>query len=157
MEHIREFNKGAYDHTDHPCKVAAVNLMTAQGYVLKGDVDDENYKKWDLKFFHPKNKREIIIENEMRENFHLLKTKFSTIHVPARKKSTPADYYIVWNQDLNEMALIENKFLSSSPIIEINCKARGNVPAYKDKMLDVHKKNIIFYKKVGRKWQKEKI
>ncbi len=151
--HKRKFNKEAYNQTDNACKHATVAIMKSRGYELKGDVNHENFQKWDLEFFHPEKKITIIVENEMRENFELLKTRYNSIHIPIRKRLSPATYYLVWNYQVDEFALIENQFLTSSPVVEIVCKARGDVPSYTEEMVDVSKKNIQFFKLIDSKWK----
>lgn len=154
--HKRTFNKNAYNATDRKCKDATIKMMEAQGYKVCGDPYKETYKKYDLEFLDSNTEKNIKIENEMRENYNLLKTKYSSIHIPIRKKITDADYYLVWKSSLDEFALIEKKFLTSSPVVEVDCRARGEIPAYTEKMIDVQKKDIIFFKKQGKVWKKEK-
>ena len=151
--HKRKFNKAAYKATDKACKDATINVMKAQGYDFHSDPNVETFKKYDLEFYNSNTGKSIKIENEMRENYNLLKAKYSSIHIPIRKKNTEADYYLVWKSSLDEFALIEKKFLTSSPIVEVDCRARGQIPSYTERMIDVQKNDIIFYQKQGKVWK----
>lgn len=153
-KYIRQFNEDAYLETDYKCKMAALEMMKPKGYVPTMDVNKDTFQNWDLEFFNEKLNKFIKIENEMRENYELLKGLFPSIHIPVRKQDSPADYYLVWKPDLQEFILIENKFLSSSPLVTVNCKARNGKPAYTEQMVDVPKENVEFYKKVKMKWRK---
>lgn len=150
----RPFNKDAYNATDSKCKIAAVEMMKGKGFEPIVDINIENYQKWDLKFYNQQQDKTLIIENEMRENFDVIKKKFSTVHIPIRKRLSPADYYIVWHSNLQEFILIENKLLTSSPIVSVKCKEWGRPEeSYTEDMVDVPKKSVSFYKKVGTKWK----
>lgn len=80
----RPFNQKAYNSCDMKNKKALVSIMTKKGYTLIGNLEEEHYKKYDVKF--KKDDKEISFENETRVNFTKIRDFFQTIHIPIRKK-----------------------------------------------------------------------
>ena len=147
---VREFNQGAYDSCDSPCKQALVSMMESRGYELIGDPDGEYYKNYDMLFVKQPTGERIAFENEMRENYDMIKNVYSSIHIPIRKKVSKSNYYVVWNYAMDEFALISMntiRELASHHTVEIFCKARNGRPAYSESFIDVPKEFVTFYMK----------
>ena len=129
MDTKRKFNKIAYDEFDMCCKLATVDLMNKRKYNLIGDINTEYYKKYDLAF---KNElgNIIKIENEFRSVFDKIKNVFKTVHIPIRKKNTECDYYFIWGNNYEDLAIINketfNKF--SVPVIVTDGKLLSRAP-----------------------------
>ncbi len=153
METKRSFNKEAYDTMDKPCREALVKMMEPKGYQLVGDIDKEEYKKYDLMF--EKNGENISFENEMRKPFDAIKKRFKTIHIPIRKANNQSDWYVVWNIGCTECAMIETEKIrnfAKSDIVNIHCN-EGTHFNYKENFIDIPKKEWTFYKLKGGKWK----
>ena len=142
----RQFNKLAYDEYDMNCKVATVNLMSKKGYNLIGDINTEYYKKYDLAFKNLEGNI-IKIENEFRGGFENIKNKFSTVHIPIRKKNTECDFYFIWGNNYEELAIINKDILTKfkDNIINQIC-AKGKEYEFEEEFIDIPKQYIKFYK-----------
>jgi len=152
----RPFNQAAYNAHDKSNKMKLIALMERKNYALVGNADEENYKKYDLKFTNSDGK-ELSFENETRKVFDTIKNVYKTIHIPIRKKNTQADFYIVWNPSMTEMILIDRETIArhSSAPVEVECK-EGHVNfEYKEEFIDVPKSEATFYKEVEGKWIKQ--
>lgn len=153
----RPFNKIAYNKFDLRCKKELVDMMTNKGYNLVGDLNEEHYKMYDIKF--EKDGDEISFENETRPNFIRIRDVFDTIHIPLRKKGTMADYYIVWKPEYDEFLLIERSVIQefSKEIVSINCieyaENEDNVEVYHDSFIDIPKNRAKLYRKTKNKWR----
>jgi len=142
----RPFNKDAYDKMDKPTKLALVSIMEGKGFELVGDIDKEEYKKYDLKF--KKGDDEISFENEMRKPFDKIKRYYDTIHIPIRKARNQSDWYIVWNIGCTECAMIETKTIrtfAKTDVVEVDCN-EGTGHNYIEDFIDVPKSEWTFYK-----------
>lgn len=143
----RPFNEDAYDSMDMKSKVALVEMMCNKGYELVGDINIEEYKKWDLEF--QKGKKKVSFEIEMRQPFNKIKTCYNTVHVPIRKKNNQSDYYIVWNLDCTEFAIIETQEIrrhaKDENLIYLECN-EGKDWNYKEHFIDVPKEEWKFFK-----------
>jgi len=143
----RPFNKDAYDSMDMKSKVALTKLMQEKGYELVGDIETEEYKKWDLKF--RKGNTFTTFELEMRKPFNTIKCCYNTVHVPIRKKNNQSDWYMVWNIDCTEFALIETKEIrkhaSEENLIYLECN-EGKDWNYREHFIDVPKSEWKFFK-----------
>ena len=157
MNKKRKFNKEAYDSMDKPCREALVKMMSPKGYNLVGDIDKEEYKKYDLMFI--KDGKKISFENEMRTPFDSIKKKYKTIHIPIRKANNQSDWYVVWNIGCTECAIIETSKIRSfakSDIVNIHCK-EGTHFNYKEDFIDVPKKEWKFFKLINGIWKENAI
>jgi len=97
---MRQFNQQAYDEVDLKAKQKLVEIAKQFGkYNLVGRIEQEHYKKYDILFITDDGKT-LAFENEVRQNFNVIESKYDTIHIPIRKKNTLADFYIVWNDNL---------------------------------------------------------
>ncbi len=148
----RPFNQGAYDECDSKAKAkdTVVEIMKNFGYVIHGNVADENYKKYDLNFYNEKLHRFIAIENEVRRDFDAIRDRFDTVHIPVRKSNTQMDRYFVWNRNVNQVIVIEREtFLKyKANLVDVDCDTEvlnGENIAYKEKFIDVPKHECKFY------------
>lgn len=154
----RPFNQSAYDAHDKKNKEELCKIMTDKGYELVGDIEKENFKKYDLKFKHQKTGVELSFENETRDVFDRIKNVFKTIHIPIRKKNTQADFYIVWNPSMTEMFLIEKEVIEKykSEIVNVRCKEGHVNYEYEENFIDIPKKMVsLYYKDHLGKWRKQ--
>lgn len=153
----RPFNQKAYDAFDMKNKKALVEMMTKKGYHLVGNINEENYKKYDVKFSN--GVKEISFENETRINFTKIRDIFSTIHIPIRKENTLADYYIVWKPEMDEFFLIDMKKIEEykKNIITLMCDEYNETNRYIDSFIDIPKNQAILYKKINGNWKNIKI
>jgi len=149
----RPFNQKAYDAFDLKNKEALVELMKEKDYTLVGDINEEHYKKYDVKF--SKGNDEISFENETRVNFNSIRDFFNTIHIPARKKNTEANYYVVWKPDMNEFFLIPNNVIKdcAKDLIEIVCNEFDEDKKYLDSFIDIPKERATHFTKINGKWK----
>jgi hypothetical protein len=152
----RPFNKIAYDKFDLKCKEELVNMMVRKGYNLVGDLKEEHYKLYDVKF--EKNGEEISFENETRPNFIRIRDIFDTIHIPLRKKNTMADYYVVWKPEFDEFILIEKSVIEeyAKNVVSINCieySENDDIEVYHDSFIDIPKNRAKLYKKMKNVWR----
>jgi hypothetical protein len=153
----RPFNQAAYDAHDKRNKTEILNIMERKGYDLVGDIDEENFKKYDLKFRHKETGKEISFENETRDVFDKIKTIFKTIHIPIRKKNTQADFYVVWNPGMTEMFLIPKEVIEKckEEIVDVKCKEGHVNYEYEEKFIDIPKKLVTLYcKQESGLWKK---
>jgi len=143
----RPFNEDAYDSMDMKSKVTLTGIMRQKGYELVGDIETEEYKKWDLMF--KKGDNEVTFELEMRQPFNKIKTCYNTVHVPIRKKNNQSDWYMVLNIECDEFALIETKNIrkhaSEENLIYLECN-EGKDWNYKEHFIDVPKEEWKFFK-----------
>lgn len=156
----RPFNQSAYDAHDKKNKEELCKIMKDKGYELVGDIETENFKKYDLKFKHTATGVEISFENETRDVFDKIKNVFKTIHIPIRKKNTQADFYIVWNAQMTEMFLIDKETIEKckSEIVSVKCKEGHVNYEYEENFIDIPKKMVSLYcKNHSGKWKKHKI
>ena len=146
MDTKRKFNKIAYDEFDMCCKLATVDLMNKRGYNLIGDINTEYYKKYDLAF---KNElgNIIKIENEFRSVFDKIKNVFKTVHIPIRKKNTECDYYFIWGNNYEDLAIINKEIINKfkEKTINLIC-AKGKEYEFKEEFIDIPIEYIKFYK-----------
>ena len=156
MKDKRPFNKEAYDSMDMPSKVALREMMKSKGYELVGDINKEEYKKYDLMF--KQGDEEVTFEIEMRKPFDLIKANYDTVHIPIRKENNQSDWYIVWNIGCTEFALIETAKIRAHAkgdgLAYIECN-EGTDWNYKENFIDVPKDEWEFFKKSGTDWVKE--
>lgn len=155
----RPFNKSSYDAHDMRNKNKLIEIMSRKGYSIVGDVDQEHFKKYDLLFRHNVFSNEISFENETRPVFDKIKNVFNTIHIPIRKKNTQADYYVVWNPDMTEMALIDRDTIikhRKAPV-EVNCKESHVNYEYTEEFIDIPKSEATFLKEEQGRWMKQKL
>jgi hypothetical protein len=145
----RPFNQAAYDAHDKRNKEELLFIMEKRGYEIVGDINEENYKKYDLKFKHKESGAEISFENETRDVFDKIKNIFKTIHIPIRKKNTQADFYIVWNNSMTEMFLIPREIIEKckSDIVDVKCKEGHVNYEYEEKFIDIPKNLVTLYRK----------
>lgn len=152
----RVFNEEAYDEMDMPSKVALSNMMETKGYELVGDIEKEEYKKYDLKF--KKGDEEVTFEIEVRRPFHIIKSNYDTIHIPIRKANNQSDWYIVWNTTFTEFALIETYKIrghaKDDNLVYLECN-EGSDLNYKENFIDIPKVEWTFYKMENNVWVKE--
>lgn len=155
----RPFNRAAYNAHDMRNKNKLIEIMAKKGYSIVGDVNEENYKKYDLLFRHNVSYLEISFENETREVFDKIKNVFSTIHIPIRKQNTQADYYVVWNPSMTEMILIDRDTIMEyrEAPVEVNCKESHVNYEYTEKFIDVPKSKATFFKEEYGIWKKQNL
>jgi hypothetical protein len=153
----RPFNKKAYDAFDLKNKKELVSIMTKKGYSLVGDINEEHYKKYDVKFI--KNGKEISFENETRVNFTTIRDVYPTIHIPIRKKNTQADYYVVWKPELDEFLLIDNIIIDEfkKEIVTLVCNEFDEDNCYEDSFIDIPKEKANLFKKIKNKWVHQRL
>jgi hypothetical protein len=141
---MRKFNEVAYNNYDYKCKVAAINFMKKKGFTLIGDIDTEHYKKFDLQFINESGKI-VKIENEFRGPFNDIKNKYYSVHIPYRKKETECDFYFIWGNEWNDLAVIKKDILKkySDNVINQVC-AKGKPYEFVEKFIDIPKEKIYF-------------
>lgn len=140
----RPFNKEAYNACDRSAKLKIIELLEKNTkYRLQSNINEELYKKGDVIVSDGKNVK--IIENEVRENFDKIVKNFDTIHIPIRKKNTPAHIYIVWKSDFKQFIKIKNETIKkySNNIVNINCKCPDGY--YTEQFLDIPKEETELY------------
>lgn len=150
----RPFNQKAYNAFDLKNKKEILSIMTKKGYTLVGDLDEEHYKKYDIKF--EKDGEEISFENETRMNFTTIRDVYSTIHIPIRKQNTQADYYIVWKPELDEFFLISKDIINEhkKEVVTLICNEFEEDKSYQDSFMDIPKVKAVLYKKINSHWRK---
>jgi len=148
----RKFNSKLYDQCDMTSKKASISLMESRNYELVGDIDEEHYKKYDLRFKNKETGEIIAVENEFRGNFKKIKEFFQTVHIPIRKKGSQCDFYFVWGLDYTEVGIIKmidvSKF-SEKPV-KVLCTLANRLydsPEYTEEFIDVPKEFVKFFKK----------
>jgi hypothetical protein len=149
MNPKRPFNQAAYDAHDKRNKEELLLIMEKRGFEIVGDISEENYKKYDLKFRNKENGNEISFENETRDVFDKIKNIYNTIHIPIRKKNTQADFYIVWNNTMTEMFIIPRDIIEKCKldIVDVKCKEGHVNYEYEEKFIDIPKKLVNLYRK----------
>lgn len=155
METKRKFNKEAYDTMDMPCRLALKSMMSKKGYTLVGDINKEEFKKYDLKF--EKDGEFLTFENEMRKPFNSIRDYYDTIHIPIRKANNQSDWYIVWNIGCTECAMIKTskiRSFSKTDVVNVHCN-EGTHFNYKEDFIDVPKNEWTFYRLVKGSWKKK--
>lgn len=156
----RPFNQAAYDAHDNRNKEELLKIMKRRGYEIIGDIKEEHFKKYDLKFKHTKTGAELSFENETRDVFDKIKNIFKTIHIPIRKKNTQADFYIVWNPKMTEFFLIPKQIIEKckEEIVDVKCKEGHVNYEYEEKFIDIPKKFVTLYcKQENGLWKSQKI
>jgi hypothetical protein len=146
----RPFNKDVYNKYDLKCKETLVEIMKVKGFELQGDITEENYKKYDLLFYNASLNKYLSFENEVRHNFDQIREEFSTIHIPIRKKNTQANYYVVWNPDLNQVIVIDRKIIQESinQVTEVLCRGENTESgkiAYHEEFINVPKEKCKYF------------
>lgn len=146
----RPFNEGVYNETDPKAKKVVIEIMKNLGYVVHGNPDVENYKKYDLQFFNPTTQKYFAVENEIRKDFDLIRDRWDTVHIPIRKSNTQMDCYFVWNQNCDQVIAIDRiVFLKyRSNLADVECDTEilnGDRIAYKEKFIDIPKSETKFY------------
>lgn len=149
----RPFNRKAYDAFDLKNKKELVSIMTKKGYSLVGKLDEEHYKKYDVKF--NKDGKELSFENETRLNFVTIRDVYSTIHIPIRKQNTQADFYVVWKPELDEFFLISKDVINEykKEVVTLTCNEYDEDNRYEDSFMDIPKDKAQLYKKINNKWK----
>jgi hypothetical protein len=150
----RPFNQGAYNETDSKAKTVVIEIMKRLGYVVHGNPDQENYKKYDLNFYNKTTHKFLAVENEVRRDFELIRDRWDTVHIPVRKSNTQMDCYFVWNENVDQAILIDRstfmKYVKN--LVDIDCDTEvldGDRIAYKEKFIDVPKSECKFYYLTG--------
>ena len=141
----RPFNQKAYNEFDGSSKKRLVEVIEKNSeYVLDCDLNEEMFKKGDV--FFRKNKKRVLFENEVRQYFDDIISKFTTIHIPIRKQNTPANFYIVWKPDLNQFILIDRKTLikNKNNIVKVKCW-NDEIGYYYEDFLDIPKEETQWY------------
>jgi len=130
--------------------------MIAKGYKLVGDINDEHFKKYDVKFI--KDNKEISFENETRINFTKIRDIFSTIHIPIRKQNTQADIYLVWKPELDEFFLIDKETIEKhkKEVVSLVCDEYDEDKRYLDSFIDIPKSSAKLYNKINGIWKLKK-
>lgn len=148
----RPFNQKAYDAFDLKNKKELVLIMTKKGYTLVGDINEEHYKKYDVKF--TKNGKELSFENETRINFITIRDYYPTIHIPIRKQNTQADFYIVWKPELDELFMISKDIINEhkKETVTLICNEYDEDNSYEDSFIDIPKEKAELYKKIKGRW-----
>jgi hypothetical protein len=153
----RLFNKKAYDEVDNSSKLAAIRLMKTRRYELISDLNTEYYKDFDCVFQHLLTKKILKIENEYRMSFNRIKNEFKTIHIPLRKSASKADYYFVWGNNYNEVAIIEMpkalKFSNNPVSVYCQSELSESKEPYIEEFIDVPKDLFQFFIKKNN-WKK---
>jgi hypothetical protein len=144
----RKFNKKSYELADMPSKLVLKKLIEDNSeYVLETGLNEELYKAGDL-VFRNGNKR-VIFENEVRNNFMDIVELYTTIHIPIRKKNTPADFYIVWKTDFTQFILIDlrknRKYFDNIVSIKCNEKFDNDEFKYTEDFIDMPKSETQWY------------
>jgi len=143
----RPFNQAAYDAFDKSSKLKLVELIEkTSDYRLSGDLNIELYKNGDV-MFKNKNKT-VLFENEVRTNFDTIVQTYETIHIPIRKQNTPADFYIVWRNDLWQFILIDKNTLKKykNSIVTVKCNNEMNrTDSYVEDFMDIPKEETQWY------------
>jgi hypothetical protein len=150
----RPHNKTAYNRYDKKAKIIVVKIMAALRYVPHGNINDENYKKYDLNFRHEISDRFIAIENEVREKFDKIRDTYETIHIPIRKSNTQMDRYFVWNRKFDQVIIIDRiTFLKyKHTLTKELCNSElddGQKVQYFEKFIDVPKNECKYYRLIG--------
>lgn len=151
-EYKRPFIQEAYDEFDMNCKKALLEVMSQRGFSIIGNIEEEHFKKYDLKFFSPARNQTLSFENEFRGDYAKIRDMFPTVHVPIRKKGSQCDYYVVWGENYHEMALIKMddvKRFAKHPV-KVTCKKAAvnyGSPVYDEEFIDVPKKFVQFFRK----------
>ena len=148
----RPFNQKAYDAFDLKNKKEILSIMADKGYTLVGNINEEHYKKYDVKFV--KDGKEVSFENETRMNFATIRDVYKTIHIPIRKQNTQADYYIVWKPELDEFFLISKETISEhrNETVTLLCNEHDEEHRWEDSFMDIPKDKAVLYKKINNKW-----
>lgn len=122
---------------DMPCKVALKNIMESKGYSLVGDIEKEEYKKYDLMF--QKGDKKLTFENEMRKPFYTILKYYDTVHIPIRKANNQSNWYALWNLECSEFLIIRMgviRHLAKESVVDIDCN-KGTEYNYVEKFIDV--------------------
>lgn len=148
----RQFNKKAYDAFDSKNKKEILSIMSKKGYTLVGKLEEEHYKKYDIKF--TKNGKEVSFENETRINFATIRDVYPTIHIPIRKQNTQCDFYIVWKLEMDEFFLISKNVIDKykTETVDIVCNADHEEYCYEEAFIDIPKEKAELYKKINNRW-----
>lgn len=144
----RPFNEIAYNTFDKPANLKLKEILEVNSnYVPLIDLDKELYKIGDAVFTN--GKKYVLFENETRDAFHRIINEFDTIHIPIRKRNTPADYYIVWKTDYLQFILITKKTLNkyrNKIAKDVVCKHEKNQNGeYIEDFIDVPKNETQWY------------
>ncbi len=148
----RLFNQKAYDAFDSKNKKEILSIMSKKWYSLVGNLEEEHYKKYDIKFV--KNGKEISFENETRRNFATIRDVYPTIHIPIRKKNTQCDFYIVWKIEMDEFFLISKDVINEykTETVDVVCNINHEEYCYEEAFIDIPKDKAELYKKINNKW-----
>jgi hypothetical protein len=147
----RPFNRGAYNETDSKAKNKIIEIMKRLDYFVCGDPEEENFKKYDLKFYNKNLNKFLSIENEVRRDFETIRDKWDTVHIPIRKQNTRMSFYFVWNSEVNQAIVISREvFLKhrSKSIIDVDCDTeylKGERIGYSEKFIDIPKNECKLY------------
>lgn len=137
----RPFNKEAYNSCDAPTKRKLVEIIEKNtSYRLDCDLDVEMFKKGDVIF--KCGDKQILCENELRMAFDKIVKFYPTIHIPIRKRNTPADCYFVWNTDLTQCIFIDTKFIKEycDNVVDVTCHHEMSKNTnYTDRFIDIPK------------------
>lgn len=143
----RSFNKTAYDKFDKSANIKLAEILQKNSnYKPLVDLGVELYKNGDAVFSNGENI--VIFENETRENFDKIVQDYTTIHIPIRKKHTPADFYIVWRKCFSQFILIKRNVLLKykTNIITVQCDHEMNQDgSYIEDFIDIQKKETQWY------------
>jgi hypothetical protein len=146
----RPFNQDAYNETDSKAKTVVIEIMKNLGYVVHGNPNEENYKKYDLNFHNPTTQKFFAVENEVRRDFDLIRDRWDTVHIPVRKSKSQMDCYFVWNKNVDQVIVIDRitflKYVGN--LVDIDCDSEvlnGDRIAYKEKFIDIPKSETKFY------------
>jgi len=137
------FNKAAYDSCDRKSKTLLVEVLTRCGFTKSMDMDKELYKDGDVIVKDNETNEKITWECEVRQRKYydkIIKGGFKTIHIPYRKKTNPADYYVVFPDTYDEMLIIKMESIKQSKVIDC-FTTRGD-----DRFFDVDKNLANRYK-----------
>jgi len=143
---MRVMNWGEYDEFDESSKEWLVNIIHKNtNYRLHSGLDEELYKKGDVVFI--KGNKKLIFELEVRHAFDDIVNKYNTIHIPIRKKETPADYYVVLKPDFQQFILMTNKTIKkySDNITNVYCSGERGGGSYYEDFLDIKKDDTQWF------------
>lgn len=143
----RYFNSKVYNEVDMSSKIKLIEIIEANSeYKVCDGLNNELYKNGDLIF--NKGNKKVVFENEVRFDFDKITQDWNTIHIPIRKRNTPANFYIVWNKPLTQFILINlnkvKKYWDNVILVKCNHEMSQNVD-YEEKFIDIPKEETQWY------------
>jgi hypothetical protein len=149
---VKPFSRELYTENDVKAKSELRVFLSQLGYdITDKDAGRELFKKGDI-FVYDSKQNPILVETEIKKVWIKedgWETKWTTIHVPFRKKSSEAMYHVMFNFNLTALAMIEMSKIKQAEVVTKNTRYTTA-----EQFFSLPYQDFNFYHKIENTWVK---